>query len=89
MYTVTIETIKKGKSHTDTFQLGEFDTEAYDMTMNEISDILYDFEIEFDDIEGDGDMAIDDILISISDEEAFEHRFKGRGVTYIVKGYEA
>lgn len=89
MYTVTIETIKKGKSQTQTYQLGEFDTEAYDMTMSEISDVLYELEMDFDVIDGDGDMAIDDILISISEEETFEHRLKGRGVTYIVKGYEA
>lgn len=89
MYTVTIETIKKAKSQTQTYQLGEFDTEAYDMTMSEISDVLYELEMDFDVIDGDGDMAIDDILIAISEEETFEHRLKGRGVTYIVKGYEA
>ena len=89
MYTVTIETIKKAKSQIQTYQLGEFDTEAYDMTMSEISDVLYELEMDFDVIDGDGDMAIDDILIAISEEETFEHRLKGRGVTYIVKGYEA
>ena len=89
MYTVTIETNKKVKSQTQTYQLGEFDTEAYDMTMSEISDVLYELEMDFDVIDGDGDMAIDDILIAISEEETFEHRLKGRGVTYIVKGYEA
>lgn len=90
MYTVTIETIKKGKSKVQKFVLGEIDSDMYDQSLGELSDVLFDLDLEFDEINGDGDMVIDDILISISEEEIFEHKLGGRrGTTYVVKGFEA
>ena len=40
--------------------------------MDEISELLYDMDLVYNDIDGDGDMMVDDMLISISVEEDFE-----------------
>ncbi len=44
---------------------------AYHDEMNAVSDYLYGLDIPFD-VDADGDMMIDDILISLSEEEDFE-----------------
>ncbi len=88
MYKVKLTTIyKKTKKKTvQEFVLGEPDTEEYNDTMSDIADVLYDMDLEYNDIDGDGDMAIDDMLISISEEEDFERRMQGRGCDYVITG---
>lgn len=88
MYTVTLETIKKGQKQgsVQRFELGEMDTPAYNKQMKELSDVLFELDVEFDDIEGDGDMVIDDLMISIAEEEPFEKVVTGKKEKYIVKG---
>ena len=89
MYEVTLETIQSGSLEKDvqTYTLGEMDSQEYDEVMAELADVLFELDVEFDDVEGDGDVMIDDILISVSEEEEFEKEFSGRKCTYIVKGY--
>ena len=88
MYTVKFTTIykKTKKKEVQQFVLGEVDTDEYNETMNEIADTLYDMDLEYNDIDGDGDMAVDDMLISISEEEEFERRMQGRGCDYVICG---
>ena len=88
MYRVKLTTIykKTKKKDVQEFVLGEVDTDEYNDTMNEIADTLYDMDLEYNDIDGDGDMAVDDMLISISEEEDFERRMQGRGCDYIITG---
>ena len=47
--------------------------------------ICTDFDIPFD-VDADGDMMIDDILISLSEEEDFEQSFTAGKTTYLVQG---
>lgn len=86
MYTVTLEIIKNKKSTIKTFNLGKVDSPEFNRAMGEIADILYDLDMDYDVLEGDGDMMVDDVLMSISEEEVFEHKMKGRKVACIVKG---
>lgn len=91
MYKVTVEKVKKGKIRElmYSFELGETDSPEYNKAMGEVADALYDLELEFDDVEGEGDMVIDDILISVSEEESFEKELHGDRVIYAIKGFEA
>ena len=66
--------------------LGAIDTPEYEALMDEISETLYDMDLEYNDIDGDGDMAVDDMLISISEEEDFERRMQGKQMDYHIKG---
>ena len=50
-----------------------------------VSDYLYGLDIPFD-VDADGDMMIDDILISLSEEEDFEQSFTVGKTTYLVQG---
>ena len=88
MYQVTLETMKKGNSQKEkqTFVLGEADTSEYAAAMENLADILFGLDIDFDDAAGEGDIMIDDILISISEEEEFKRKIAGRKCTYIVQG---
>lgn len=88
MYKVILTTIhKKSKKKTvQEFILGAMDTPEYDKMMADISDVLYDMDLEFNDIDGDGDMAVDDMLISISEEEHFERRMAGIHCDYHIQG---
>ena len=88
MYKVKLTTLyKKTKKKTvQEFVLGEPDTGEYNDTMSEIADVFYDMDLEYNEIDGDGDMAIDDMLISISEEEDFERHMQGRGCDYIITG---
>lgn len=90
MYKVTVEKVKKGKIREMmySFELGKMDTPEYNRAMGELADALYGLDLEFDDIEGEGDMVIDDILISVSEEESFEKELHGDRVIYAVKGFE-
>jgi hypothetical protein len=53
--------------------------------MNEISNYLYDLDIPFDADDG-GDMMIDDILMNLAEQEAFEETIREKKKTYIIKG---
>lgn len=91
MYRVEISAVGKKSKDKDvkTFVLGEVDTPEYDKVMDEISRTLYDMDLVYNDIDGDGDMAVDDMLISISEEEDFEKTMEGRKFTYHIKGENA
>ena len=88
MYIVQLTTINKKTKKKDVreFILDAMDTPEYNASMAEISDALYDMDLEYNDIDGDGDMAIDDMLISISEEEHFERRMQGRRCDYFITG---
>ena len=77
---------KNKKKETKEFMLGAIDTPEYEALMDEISETLYDMDLEYNDIDGDGDMAVDDMLISISEEEDFERRMQGKQMDYHIKG---
>lgn len=86
MYQVTVETYKKkGKELIDqiTISLEDFDT-----GMRRLEDLLYGLDVEYDDIEGDGDMIIDDMLMCASEEESFEEILEGRKHIYKIYGDE-
>ena len=53
--------------------------------MNAVSDYLCGQDIPFD-VDADGDMLIDDILISLSEEEDFEQSFTAGKTTYLIQG---
>ena len=89
MYTVTVEITKNKKSHTQIFELGEMDSRQYNQSMSEIADILYGLDLDFDDIDGDGDIMVDDILIAVSEEEEFEQKLRGKGMVCTVKGKQS
>ncbi len=88
MYNVYVESLNKKTNEKETkeYQLGEMDTPEYDHMLGELSDVLFSLDIEFDDVEGDGDMAIDDIMISISEEEDFEKTLDGKKEVYKISG---
>lgn len=88
MYRVQFTALNKKSKKKDTkvFTLGTVDTPEYDAMMEEISETLYDMDLEYNDIDGDGDMAVDDMLISISEEEDFEKRMQGKQTDYHIRG---
>ncbi len=88
MYKVHFKAVwkKSKKTEKKEFCLGAVDTPEYDEVMDEISETLYDMDLVYNDIDGDGDMAVDDMLISISEEEDFEKTMEGKQVTYHIKG---
>lgn len=85
MYQVTVETYhKKSKELIDhmTIPLGDFDDEKFEIGMRCLEDLLFGLDVEYDDIEGDGDMVIDDMLICASEEELFEEIIEGKKHIY-------
>lgn len=87
MYQVTVETYsKKGKELIDqiTIVLDDFDT-----GIRQLEDLLYSLDVEYDDIEGDGDMIIDDMLMCVSEEEDFEEHLEGKRHIYKIIGNES
>lgn len=89
MYKITVEKVKKGKIREllYSFELGVMDTPEYDKAEWENWQMhSTDWNIEFDTVEGDGDVVIDDILISASEEESFTKELRGDRVIYEVKG---
>lgn len=88
MYRLTIETIGKKARVLDSrvFEYDKIDTPAYQQAMEAFSEAVYNLDIEFDEVEGDGDMAIDDILIDAADAQPFEKSFKGRREVYRIEG---
>ena len=87
MYQVTVETYsKKGKELIDqiTIVLDDFDT-----GIRQLEDLLYGLDVEYDDIEGDGDMVIDDMLMCASEEEEFIEVLEGKKHIYKIIGNES
>ena len=86
MYQVTVETYsKKTKELMDqlTIELDDFDT-----GMRQLEDVLYGLDVEYDDIEGDGDMIIDDMLMCASEEEEFTEILEGNKYIYKITGID-
>lgn len=86
MYKVTIETIEKKNKEVKTFMVSDGD--SFNQEMNALSDYLYDLDIPFD-VDEDGDMLLDDILVAVSDGEPFEQELKTKKVVFRFKGEEA
>ena len=86
MYKVEIRVQAKGKKEKkEIFLIGGIDSSEYHDEMNAVSDYLYGLDIPFD-VDADGDMLIDDILISLSEEEDFEQSFTAGKTTYLIQG---
>ena len=51
-----------------------------------LADVLFGLDIDFDTVEGEGDIMVDDILIAVSEEEEFFKKIGGRRCMYIVEG---
>ena len=86
MYKVEIRVQAKGKKEKkEIFLIGDIDSSEYHDVMNAVSDYLYGLDIPFD-VDADGDMLIDDILISLSEEEDFEQSFTAGKTTYLIQG---
>ena len=86
MYKVEIRVQAKGKKEKkEIFLIGDIDSSEYHDEMNAVSDNLYGLDIPFD-VDADGDMLIDDILISLSEEEDFEQSFTAGKTTYLIQG---
>ena len=86
MYQVTVETYsKKTKELMDqlTIELDDFDT-----GMRQLEDVLYGLDVEYDDIEGDGDMIVDDMLMCASEEEEFTEVLEGSKYIYKISGID-
>ena len=86
MYQVTVETYsKKTKELMDqlTIELDDFDT-----GMRQLEDLLYGLDVEYDDIEGDGDMIVDDMLMCASEEEEFTEVLEGSKYIYKISGID-
>ena len=85
-YKVEIRVQAKGKKEKkEPFLIGDIDSSEYHDEMNAVSDYLYGLDIPFD-VDADGDMLIDDILISLSEEEDFEQSFTAGKTTYLIQG---
>jgi hypothetical protein len=87
MYRVWIET-KKGKNGPalkKEFFFDAIDTASYRDQMNEIGDFLYEQDFDFD-VDEDGDMVIDDILMEISEQAEFSKSISGRGFVCTISG---
>ena len=86
MYKVEIRVQATGKTEKKAlFLIGDIDSSEYHDEMNAVSDYLYGLDIPFD-VDADGDMLIDDILISLSEEEDFEQSFTAGKTTYLIQG---
>ena len=86
MYKVEIRVQAKGKKEKkEILLIGDIDSSEYHDEMNAVSDYLYGLDIPFD-VDADGDMLIDDILISLSEEEDFEQSFTAGKTTYLIQG---
>ena len=64
-------------------EIGEEGADA--LIMSEISDYLYDLDIPFD-VDEDGDMVIDDILMAVSEGEPVEETFREKGRYFRILG---
>ena len=88
MYRVSIKIQSNGNKKAEEcriFEVGEIGSASYHDQMNMISDYLYELDIQFD-VDEDGDMLIDDILMALSDEEPFEKTICEKKKTYTIVG---
>ena len=88
MYQVTVQTFnKKGKEMIDhiTIPMGSMDDSGFDEAMHRLSELLFGLDMDFDEDE-DGDIMIDDMLISASENEPFEKTMEGKKHIYKVSG---
>ena len=53
-----------------------------------LSDLLFGLDVDYDDVEGDGDIIVDDMLISASEGEPFEKTLEGKKHIYKISGGE-
>lgn len=90
MYRVSIQTQSNGKQKSEemrVFEVDAIDSPSYHEQMNAISDYLYELDIPFD-VDEDGDMLIDDIVMALAEEETFEKIIREKRTAYIIKGEE-
>ena len=87
MYTVLVETTEKKskKVQKKVFSFDAIDTSSYRDQMSEVSDYLYEQDFDFD-VDEDGDMVIDDILMEISEQAEFTKSLSGRGFVCTIIG---
>ena len=91
MYQVNVQTYnKKGKEMVDhmTLNLGAMDDEGYDEALSRLSDLIFGLDVDYDDVEGDGDIVVDDMLISASEGEPFEKTLEGKKHIYKISDGE-
>ena len=91
MYQVSVQTYnKKGKEMVDhiTITLGSMEDEGYDEALSRLSDLLFGLDVDYDDVGGDGDIIVDDMLISASESEPFEKTLEGKKHLYKISGGE-
>ena len=91
MYQVSVQTYnKKGKEMVDhiTIPLGSMEDEGYDEALRQLSDLLFGLDVDYDDVEGDGDIVVGDMLISASEGEPFEKTLEGKKHLYKINGGE-
>lgn len=87
MYKLTVRIADriKNKEEIKAFRLSNVDSADFHDQMNEIADYLYDLDIPFA-VDEDGDMMIDDILMSLSEGEAFAQTIAAGKKTYMIEG---
>ena len=88
MYQVTVQTFnKKRKEMVDqiTISMGSMEDAEFDEGMHRLSELLFGLDMDFD-ADEDGDIVIDDMLISASENEPFEKSLIGNKHTYKVVG---
>lgn len=89
MYTVTIKTyLRKGMKMIEEKEItiGSPEDDTFDDGMEELSDYLFDLDIEYDEIEGADDIVVDDILVDAAEGESFETTIDSGKYRYIITG---
>lgn len=91
MYQVTVQTFnKKNKEMLDhmALVLDAADEAGRDEAMHRLADLLFGLDVDYDDVEGDGDIVVDDMLIAASENEPFEVTLEGEKHMYKICGKE-
>jgi len=91
VYQVTVQTFNRmGKEMVDHIKiiLGDMDEPGYNDAIHQLSDLLFGLDVDYDDIEGDGDIVVDDMLISASENEPFEMTLEGKKHIYKICGQD-
>ena len=88
MYKLMIDSVGKDGRQLEkkVFAFNEIDSLEYEHVMAEFSEEIFNLDIEFDVIEDDGDIRLDDLLIAASEADPFEEIFEGNHCTYIISG---
>lgn len=89
MYTVTITTyIKKGMQQIDekVIRIASPEDETFDDGMEDMSEYLFDLDIEYDEIEGADDIVVDDLLVAAAEGESFDTAIDSGKYRYIITG---